>query len=137
MEKLIVRLFAPRAIKDLIGEFEKEKKELLLTAFPREIIDSVGSKVSAKSGWKAFSSAINNEGMPPRNIVNYLMAQECYNALASGIYHIYRGTLSMQGDETLRVFLRTNQELEAAGVLSPEVAEEDRISIMSEIKSVG
>lgn len=81
--------------------------------------------------------SIQNDGISPRNLIFLLTSNVAGELVSSGWYHVYRGVLSMQGQELLNIFNIAVKELEKSGLHTKEESEKDFEWIKNEIKSMG
>jgi len=75
--------------------------------------------------------------MTHRSLIFLLITNVTANTLATGEYHVYRGRLSMTGQDLLNLFNYAVSELEKDGFCSSEDAEKNRQWIREEIQSIG
>ena len=82
-------------------------------------------------------ASIEEDGLTPDGLV-YLLASNVANAqLCSGQHHIYRGVLSMSGQELLAAFTKASEMMVQCGVHSQEDHERDMRSLKKEVSEVG
>lgn len=81
--------------------------------------------------------SIRDDKTSPRDLVLLLISNVSGDAMATGQHHVYRGRLSMEGQELLKLFNYAISELEKSGFQSKEETEKDRLWIREQINSVG
>ena len=81
--------------------------------------------------------SINEEGISPRTLVFLLITNVIQTILSTGKYHVYRGTLGLQGQDLLRVWDRSTEQLAELGYYTATQSQEDKNWIREQIKNVG
>jgi hypothetical protein len=138
--KLIARLFPPSYVKEVIASldglttifednwkaraaFEPEMKGRIKTMFLK---NPEGVKESARE-----------PNYNPRVLCLKIIANMAYDDLASGRYHVYRGVLSMAGENKKALYRVAMEELVKAGLGTPETLRERTKELEREIKEMG
>jgi hypothetical protein len=78
-----------------------------------------------------------HEGKPPRILVLYLMMNVARDYLASGTFHVYRGTLSMSGEGLDALNRYCCKELEILGQMTLDEEAEILRATAEDIRDVG
>lgn len=137
------RLFTPKEVKAVLLALDFEERKL------RDAIDQ--PLLGSYAGFKLIRSDIRGlislnaatvvqkvrEGVAPRTVAYLVIANRTAEMLRSGRYHIYRGALSMPGQSLFSIWNVATEELEAAGIHSPEEAVEGRRDFHQQMKEIG
>lgn len=78
-----------------------------------------------------------HKGFTPRQCVYNAILRKTGDMLGSGHYHIYRGELSMQGNELLNIYNKTVDELVKSGAMNETGRKKAITHIYEAIKEVG
>ena len=133
--KLFRKIFKPDEIKsvlDVLNEAEhsfnspafcliSENIKGAISKYPERVVDMVRSDKS------------------PRQTVFIMIANIAGDEVESGKHHLYRGVLNPlgYGSELLKIYYLALDELVKMGHIDEEEAEENRLGIKENIKSVG
>ena len=79
---------------------------------------------------------VKNNISPKRTAYSWIN-NDSGDILESGEYHIYRGTLNQTGDELLKIFDISTDELVKLGDMDKEKAYKQKENIRENIKSIG
>ena len=138
----IRKLMAPVEVKLVLSALSEEARQL--KDHPKRALaegiatDIVTPKVVADVlAWAKSISGDIRDGKPPRVIALYLMMNVARDELASGIFHIYRGRLSMQGDALKWMNAYCLEELTKLGQMTAEEKTEALIATNEDIGAVG
>lgn len=99
-----------------------------------EIETSVAELIADK---EKTSISINEDDLSPRTLVFLLITNVIQSILPLGKYHIYRGILSMRGDDLLRLWDYSTKQLTELGYYTSEQSEEDRKWMRDQVKKAG
>jgi len=133
--KTIKRILAPKEVKvalnvldDLSLEFQTEAFETIR----RQIEDAM------LGDCKRVVSEVK-EGISPRHLVYFAIANFAGEHVESGAYHIYRGVLNPLGlgNDLLSLFDMATDRLLEDGAISEKEAKEQKAGIRKNIKCVG
>ena len=89
--KLVLSAFSEEMRHLKNGPEQNIGKSIAIEIITPNVIDEI-------LGWAKQISGDIHKGRPPRVIALYLMMNVVRDNLASGMFHIYRGRLSMQGE---------------------------------------
>lgn len=123
----------PAEVQQCLEELKILEPKLDNTSFP--LIKPQITKLIKDKEKTIYS--VRESKMSPRHLVLLLISNVSGEYLATGQYHIYRGRLSMEGQELLKLFNYAISEMEKNGFQSKEETEKDRIWIREQINSVG
>jgi len=123
----------PTEVKTCIYEMNRIEQESNCMAF-KEIKPALVSLI--KDADKTVYS-IKNNGLSPATLVNLLITNVISKTLPSGKYCTYRGVLSLQGNELLRLWDYCVNNLETYNYHSKEQANEDKRWIRHQIRECG
>lgn len=120
---------------------EERVKEALTTIEQSDLIpglhlvkDGVRGQLRDRDRTRA---SIEEDGLSPDGLVYLLISNVANVQLCSGQHHIYRGVLSMSGQELLAAFTKASEMMVQCGVHSQEDHERDMQSLKKEISEVG
>lgn len=123
----------PAEVQQCLEELKILESKLDNTSFP--LIKPQVTKLIKDKEKTIYS--IRESKMSPRYLVLLLISNVSGDSLATGQYHVYRGRLSMEGQELLKLFNYAISEMEKNGFQSKEETEKDRVWIREQINSVG
>jgi len=138
---IFYRFFRPAEVKVCIRALEEVKSLFSDSLFSDCAFDYVLERVRVilldKKNKPDLLKAIYEAKNSPRDVVLYVIVQQCKLLLSSGNYHIYRGVLSGQGNGMCAVFGIALDELVKSGFANEEQASEQRAELHELIKDVG
>lgn len=137
----------------LLGKFQKSREvteslDALTSLRPKFESDGIYDSLAANKIFTEVRSIIVREKentvhsisvdkWNPSDLALLLISKSSGNALSCGQYHIYRGTLSGEGQGYRKVFRKSIEELVKSGFITEEEAKADFEQIQENIKGVG
>jgi hypothetical protein len=137
---LIARLFPPPCIKEVIASlnglstiFEENWKAR--AAFEQEMRGRI--KTMFLKNPEGVREGAREPNYNPRVLCLKIIANLAYDDLASGRNHVYRGVLSMAGENKKALYRVAMEELVKAGLGTPDTLRERTKELDREIKETG
>lgn len=129
------KLGLPSEVKEALGILDE-----LATRFDPEAFRLVRAQV--ERGFRRYPRefvSMVGQGTPVRQIVLQAVSNMAGDLAESGDYHIYRGVLDPMGpgEELVKIYDSTTQELVRMGVVDPAYAETQGQGLRRNIASVG
>ncbi|CCG40119.1 hypothetical protein [Magnetospirillum molischianum] len=81
--------------------------------------------------------SITEDGFSPTDLVRIMLRNGSHDILSSGALHIYRGVLSVDGNNVHSLWTYLVNEFVKEGKMTPEEAESDRDYLAEQIASAG
>ena len=142
--KTIKRILAPKEVKVALNVLDKLSLELQTEAFETgrsmEAFETVHRQIenTMLGDCKKVVSKVK-EGISPRLLVYFAIANLAGDHLESGAYHMYRGVLNPLGlgYDFLRLFNMAVDTLLKESAISEKEAEEQKATIRECMKNVG
>ncbi|WP_420396865.1 hypothetical protein [Nioella sp.] len=129
----------PKEVRAAVAalEIEAEKyKEAVNALFGVEAVLPQVKAVIEDQADKTVHS-IKSDGISPRALVHLIISNIVYERLTSGALHVYRGTLSKEGSDMLKVFRFSSEVLVTEGLQSAAEAEAGIEDLEKQIKGTG
>ena len=123
----------PRAEDQVEESFASIERAGLIPGF-HLVKDAVRDQLKDRDRTRA---SIEEEGLSPDGVVYLLTSNVANSLLCNGQHHIYRGVLSMSGQELLTAFTKASEMMVQCGVHTQEDHERDMRSLKKEISEVG
>ena len=117
-------------VKDSLASIEKSD---LIPGF-HLVKDAIRDQLKDRDRTRA---SIEEDGLSPDGLIYLLISNVANAQLCSGQHHIYRGVLSMSGQELLAAFTKASEMMVQCGVHSQEDHERDMRSLKKEVSEVG
>ena len=131
--KILKKILAPKAVRITLNIIDEVGCELDGEAFP-----SIRNQIEEAllSNPDEVMSALS-EGFTPRQQAYWAIANLSGHHLESGHNHIYRGILTSFGEDLLRLFDMSIDQLSRINAISDREAEAQKQEIRKNIKGVG
>jgi len=134
---IFYRFFPPAEVKVCLRALEEVTSLFSNSLYSDYVLERVRAILLDKKNKPDLLKAIYEVKNSPRDVVLYVIVQQCKLLLSSGDYHIYRGVLSGQGLGMRAVFGIALNELVKSGFANEEQASEQRAELHELIKDVG
>ena len=134
---IFYRFFPPAEVKVCLRALEEVTSLFSNSLYSDYVLERVRAILLDKKNKPDLLKAIYEVKNSPRDVVLYVIVQQCKLLLSSGDYHIYRGVLSGQGLGKRAVFGIALNELVKSGFANEEQASEQRAELHELIKDVG
>lgn len=134
---IFYRFFPPPEVKTCLCALGEVKPLFSNLLFSDLVLEKVRAILLDKKYKPQLLVAVYEAKCSPRDIVLYGIVEQCKLLLSTGLYHIYRGVLSLEGNDMRAVFEIALDELVKSGYASKEQAAEQRALLQELIKDVG
>lgn len=135
MQKLLWKLFPPYEVKLTVEEVKAFFKQREGLGLSNSIIEPQVLALAKDAGKVVYTIRIDR--MKPDQLALILITNVLGQHLGSGQHHIYRGVLSMTGNDMLALWHQVQSELLKRGYCSEAEVEKDNRWVREQIKGAG
>ena len=128
------KAFKPKEVKATLLALDLEEDKCASNVAFEIVKKGISERVCVSENTVA---SIKEDGLLPSTLIYILMTNVISAHLGSGRYHTYRGILSFNGKELLKLWDYAVDGLYQAGYYNDAKANEDRQWIRGEIKKIG